>query len=85
MVYTVDGSEMVDYHVPDGTLNGQAYTQTQLPEENPHWDLIMTRLPVKQMIPGGTVRGHEGRREKAMNLSKTSAVLQEPDESPAVS
>jgi hypothetical protein len=34
------------------------------------------------MVPGGSIRRHEGRREKVMNMSKISEVLQGPDESP---
>jgi hypothetical protein len=25
-------------HAPDGTLNAQAFAQTQFPKEDPHWD-----------------------------------------------
>jgi hypothetical protein len=34
------------------------------------------------MVSGGTIGRHEGRREKGMNMSKTSEVFQGPDETP---
>jgi hypothetical protein len=35
------------------------------------------------VISGGIIRSYEGRREKAMNMSKKMEVLQGPDESPS--
>jgi hypothetical protein len=30
--------EWLKDHAPTGTLNAQAYSQAQFPEEDPHWD-----------------------------------------------
>jgi hypothetical protein len=35
------------------------------------------------MVSGGIIGRHEGRREKGLNMSKTSEVLQGLDESPS--
>jgi hypothetical protein len=71
-------------HAPEGTLNAQAYAQAQFPEENPHWDPnddqnYQWLEQYQEALLGGIKEGGK----KAMNTSKTSEVLQGPDESPS--
>jgi hypothetical protein len=74
----------LEYHAPAGTLNAQAYTQDQLPKEDPHWhpndDQDYKWLERYQEALLG---GMEEERKKAMNMSKTTKVFQGPDESPS--
>jgi hypothetical protein len=72
-------------YAPAVTLNAQAQTQAQIPEEDPHWDPnddwgYQWLEPYHEALLGGLKEGGK----KAMNMSKTSEVLQGPDESPSL-
>ena len=77
----------LEENAPAGTLDTQAYAQTHLPGEDPKWD------PDVSSVDGGLTRteryqeallnGMKEEGEKAINMSKTSEVLQGPKESPS--
>jgi hypothetical protein len=69
-------------HAPEGTLNAQAYTHVHFPKKVPHWDSnnswdYQWLESYQEALLGGMKEGGK----KAMNVSKTSEVLQGPDES----
>jgi hypothetical protein len=71
-------------HAPVGTLNAQAYAQAQFPEEDPHWDSNdhLDYQPL-EWYQKALLQGMKKGGRMAINIRKTSEVLQGLDESPS--
>jgi hypothetical protein len=65
-----------------GTLNAQAYAQGQFVEEDPFGIILMVKITSGLNGIRGTLRRYDRRREKVINVNKTTEALQGPDESP---
>jgi hypothetical protein len=69
---TLAALKWIEDHVPEGTLNVQAYAQAYFPKQDPHWDPNNSRdyqqLEWYQEALLGDMK--EG-GEKAINMSKT--------------
>jgi hypothetical protein len=71
-------------YTPEGTQNTQAYAQAYFPKEDPHWDPNNGRdyqqlERYQEALLGGMKKGEK----IAINVNKTSEVLQGPDEHPS--
>ena len=65
-------------------MNAQAYAQDKFPKKNPQWDPNDAwGFQMLEHYQEALLRSMKEAGKKAMNMSKTSEVLQGPEESPS--